>query len=215
MLIRTSSGTRSHREPWPPGSTRWFSSERSDIRRSRWSIATSTSRAATCSGHGRLGRINAAIRAVLVQSLCGASVAPPVASYAVVADGELLEPSCLLVGSDPGLPIQASSSGTTGTAATAIDSFSAVATFTGSPRAAALAVAKAMPAPRATAVNVRPRICTARVNSGPNRNRVLTRTRTESSREPKHWLRKSRTDGRTFAGRLGRCPEPLDRWPRL
>ena len=96
------------------------------------------------------------------------------ASYAVVADGELPERSCLVVASDPGMLIQASSSGTTGAAATAFDSFSAVATFTGSPRAAALAVANAMPAPRATAVNVRPRICTARVNSGPNRNRVLT-----------------------------------------
>ena len=99
------------------------------------------------------------------------------AVYAVVAHGELPEPSCLFVAPDPGLPIQASSSGTTGAAATALDSFTAVATFTGSPRAAALAVAKAMPAPRATAVNVRPRICTARVNSGPNRNRVLTGTR--------------------------------------
>ena len=98
-------------------------------------------------------------------------------SYALVADGELRERSCLSVPSDPGMPIHASSSGTTGTAATALDSFSAVATLTGSPRAAALAVASAMPAPRATAVNVSPRICTARVNSGPNRNRVLTETR--------------------------------------
>jgi hypothetical protein len=109
------------------------------------------------------------------------------ASYAVVAEGELTERSCPFVASDPGMLIQASSSGTTGAAATALDSFSAVATFTGSPRAAADAVAKAMPAPRATAVNVRPRICTARVNSGPNRKRVLTGTRTAVAEPHDRW----------------------------
>ena len=97
--------------------------------------------------------------------------------------------------SDPGLPIQASSSGTTGAAATALDSFTAVATFTGSPRAAALAVAKAMPAPRATAVNVRPRICTARVNSGPNRNRVLTGTRAAVAEGHNGWTQLHRSCG--------------------
>ena len=121
------------------------------------------------------------------------------AGYAVVADGELPEPSCLLVASDPGLLIQASSSGTTGAAATALDSFSAVATFTGSPRAAALAVAKAMPAPRATAVNVRPRICTARVNSGPNRNRLLTGTRPPLAEVHDGWTQRRRSSG-TLSG---------------
>lgn len=113
--------------------------------------------------------------------------------YALVADGELRERSCLFVPSDPGMPIHASSSGTTGTAATALDSFSAVATLTGSPRAAALAVAKAMPAPRATAVNVRPRICTARVNSGPNRKRVLTGTRAAVAEEHHGWAQRRRS----------------------
>jgi len=80
--------------------------------------------------------------------------------------------------------------------------------LTGSPRAAALAVANAMPDARATAVHVRPRICTARVNSGPNRNRVLT-----GSRAP---LAEVHDDGWTQRRpSSGRCPEPLDRWPRL
>jgi hypothetical protein len=117
------------------------------------------------------------------------------ANYAVVADGALPELSCVLDASGPGLPIQASSSGTTGAAATALDSFTAVATFTGSPRAAALAVANAMPAPRATAVNVRPRICTARVNSGPNRKRVLTRTRAPDAEENDGWIQVRRSSG--------------------
>jgi hypothetical protein len=101
----------------------------------------------------------------------------------------------VLVAPDPGMLIHASSSGTTGAAATALDSFSAVATFTGSPRAAALAVAKAMPAPRATAVNVRPRICTARVNSGPNRKRVLTGTREPAAEERDGWTLLLRSSG--------------------
>jgi hypothetical protein len=115
------------------------------------------------------------------------------ASYAAVADGEVPERSCLFVASDPGTLIQASSSGTTGAAATALDSFTAVATFTGSPRAAAHAVAKAIPAARATAVNVRPRICTACVNSGPNRKRVLTGTRASVAEEHDGWTQVRRS----------------------
>jgi hypothetical protein len=125
-------------------------------------------------------------------------------SYAVVADGEWPERSSLCVASDPGMLIHASSSGTTGAAATALESFSAVATFTGSPRAAALAVAKAMPAPRATAVNVRPRICTARVNSGPNRKRVLTETRAPVAEVHDGW-----TPFRRSSGALSRATRPM------
>src|ERR1700733_5225758 len=91
------------------------------------------------------------------------------------------------------MPIQASSSGTTGAAPTALDSFSAVVTFTGSPRAAADAVAKAMPARRATAVNVRPRIWTARANSGPNRKRVLTGTRAPVAQGHDGWMQRCRS----------------------
>lgn len=72
-----------------------------------------------------------------------------------------------------GDPAQASSSGKTGAAATAFDSLIAVDTLIALPLAAADAVATATPALRATSVRVRPRIWTARANSGLKRKRVL------------------------------------------